>query len=1030
VGTIGTGAVALGLYTANTQLTGGDHNNLYCNSTGGGTNLVGKIAATDYATMAAWRLASGRDGNSVTADPQYVGTADLHIRTDVASPVNDIGAPVDGITTDYDGSTRTSTPDLGADETYTLATTVVDGGSIQVVPAQQSYQGGTAVTLTAVPADSCHTFSGWSGDFEGTTNPLEIVMNANHSYTATFALKTFTITASAGSGGSIDPTGAVGVNCGADRGFTIAANPGYHIVDVKVDDVSQGAIAVYTFLNVQADHTIGATFAINVYTLTPSAGTGGTITPNTPVQVDQGGSQQFDIAADPCYHILDVKVDNVSQGAIPTYTFTDVQADHAIDATFAIDTFVITATAGAGGAIDPTGGVVVNCGSDQGFTITPARGYSILEVLVDAVPQGAIPTYTFTNVTAAHTIDATFTWTPVANLDTGLKYATIQTALDAVETVDGHTIEILPGTFEEQVVITKDLTLRGMGCDSTVIKSPEVLTASFSTPSVNKPIVFVDGKSDVTIQDLKVDGAGRGNANAKFSGIAFWNGGGKVARVCVVNVEDTPFSGAQHGVGVYAYNNTGGPYALELDHVTVTDFQKTAIALSGSGMVVNVHDCTTTGKGYTSVTAQNGIQVSYGVGGSVTNSKISDIGYAGSGWTASGLLAYGCGSALTVSGLNGANLISNVQAPVSWYDTDGSMSGIEVSGGADWGPIFIYNSQATAKDHVSTLQRAPVAPVSELRRVAPAKRSLYAVSVTQSCLNGASVAGTAGIGAYTEGGGLTVTATNNVVTGWDVGFTNYGSTAVLTANLNSITGNITAGYDNTGSASAQNAEDNWWGAADGPSGAGSGSGQAVLGTTVDFTPWLGAGTNTSTGCGFIPKVWVITATAGAGGGVAPTGAVNVYEGNSQDFTITPDSGYHILDVKVDDVSQGAVGAYTFNGVLANHTIAATFESDVSAVANALLGGKEAAVVYPSPANAAGIHVLYQILAAASVDVSIYDVTGHRVRKLDSGFQQAGVRNLTWNGMDENGNPVPAGVYLVRVTASTGMHEAKRLVLFR
>ncbi len=101
-------------------------------------------------------------------------------------------------------------------------------------------------------------------------------MNSNVSVTATFNLKTYTITASAGTGGVISPSGGISVQSGANQTFTIAANTGYNIADVTVDGVSQGAIASYTFSAVSANHTINATFAtITNYTLTVTkAGTG------------------------------------------------------------------------------------------------------------------------------------------------------------------------------------------------------------------------------------------------------------------------------------------------------------------------------------------------------------------------------------------------------------------------------------------------------------------------------------------------------------------------------------------------------------------------------------------------------------------------------------------------------------------------------------------------------------------------------------------------------------------------------------
>jgi hypothetical protein len=63
---------------------------------------------------------------------------------------------------------------------------------------------------------------------------------------------------------------------------------------------------------------------------------------------------------------------------------------------------------GAHGTISPSGAVAVVCGSNQTFTITPDPNHHVLDVLVDGVSQGPVASYTFTNVTAAHTIAASF----------------------------------------------------------------------------------------------------------------------------------------------------------------------------------------------------------------------------------------------------------------------------------------------------------------------------------------------------------------------------------------------------------------------------------------------------------------------------------------------------------------------------------------------------------------------------------------------------------------------------------------------
>ena len=118
-----------------------------------------------------------------------------------------------------------------------------------------------------------------------------------------------------------------------------------------------------------ATHTISASFTLNTYAITVTAGSNGSVTPGTG-NVNCGSNATYTITPDACYSIVDVLVDNVSQGPITTYTFTDVQAPHTISASFVINTFTITATAGSNGSISPAGVTTVNCGSGQSYTIT------------------------------------------------------------------------------------------------------------------------------------------------------------------------------------------------------------------------------------------------------------------------------------------------------------------------------------------------------------------------------------------------------------------------------------------------------------------------------------------------------------------------------------------------------------------------------------------------------------------------------------------------------------------------------------
>ena len=80
----------------------------------------------------------------------------------------------------------------------------------------------------------------------------------------------------------------------------------------------------------------------------------------------------------------------------------------------------------------------------------------------------------------------------------------------------------------------------------------------------------------------------------------------------------------------------------------------------------------------------------------------------------------------------------------------------------------------------------------------------------------------------------------------------------------------------------------------------------------------------SSGGGWYDSYYTIKATAGAGGSISPSGNVSVREGRDQTFTITPDKGYAVANVKIDGKSIGAVKSYTFENVRRTHTIEVIF----------------------------------------------------------------------------------------------------------
>jgi len=144
------------------------------------------------------------------------------------------------------------------------------------------------------------------------------------------------------------------------------------------------------------------------------------------------------------------------------------------DTSITPETYTITASAGSHGSISPSGDITVNQGSDKLFTITPDIGYQIYDVLVDGSSEGAVSSYTFTNVSEDHTIFATFISVPpgiVHNLTKDTYYNTIQAALDDAD--NDNTIEVADGTYDETITFPfiKKIILRSInGASSTIIR--------------------------------------------------------------------------------------------------------------------------------------------------------------------------------------------------------------------------------------------------------------------------------------------------------------------------------------------------------------------------------------------------------------------------------------------------------------------------------------------------------------------------------------------------------------------------------
>jgi hypothetical protein len=220
----------------------------------------------------------------------------------------------------------------------------------------------------------------------------------------------------------------VGSTTYSDAGATATDNIDGNITAniVTVNPVNVNATGTYTVTynvsdasgnpSVQVTRTVNVISALPTFSITTTVSGSGSITPSGTVNVTQGNNQLFTITPNPSNVLVSLVVDGVVTPATTTINFTNVQATHTIDATFAptgSSTQTITSTAGPNGVISPLGTINVVNGSNQPYTITPNAGYIIESVTVDGFSSPVNNSYLFSSVLAPHTINVTFSAAPV-----------------------------------------------------------------------------------------------------------------------------------------------------------------------------------------------------------------------------------------------------------------------------------------------------------------------------------------------------------------------------------------------------------------------------------------------------------------------------------------------------------------------------------------------------------------------------------------------------------------------------------------
>jgi len=242
--------------------------------------------------------------------------------------------------------------------------------------------GGTTQSFTFTPEAGfsptvSNTPTSCGGGFTGNVYTTS-TLSKNCTVDAAFvAIPTFVATPIAGPNGTIAPGTPRTVLQGATTSFTIAPSPGYAFT---VGGTCGGSLAadsnVFTTAPITADCTVTATFTLITFTVTPSAGANGTITPATPQTIPLNTIASFDLAPE---FGFDMSVGGTCGGTrIGThYTTNPVTADCTVVASFpALPRYAVTPTQRGPGSIAPATPQTIVQGQSASFTVNPQPGYN------------------------------------------------------------------------------------------------------------------------------------------------------------------------------------------------------------------------------------------------------------------------------------------------------------------------------------------------------------------------------------------------------------------------------------------------------------------------------------------------------------------------------------------------------------------------------------------------------------------------------------------------------------------------------
>ncbi len=228
-------------------------------------------------------------------------------------------------------------------------------------------------------------------------------------------------------------------------------------------------------------------------------------------------------------------------------------------------------------------------------------------------------------------------------------YPTISAALTGAPA--GATIDICPGTYPEQLTVTRNVSLVGVSVGNSslehlVAPSTGLVTNAMylgTNNPVDAQIVVEKGVSAFTISGLTIDGNNSGITGCApdLVGILVQDASGTINGNAIINTNlGGQLEGCQTGLAVYVESDAAGASAVAVTNNDVVNFQKNGITGNETNTGLTVTGNTVLGLGDDPANGQNSIQVGFGATGTVTGNVVGNDIYTGGGFSATGILIY------------------------------------------------------------------------------------------------------------------------------------------------------------------------------------------------------------------------------------------------------------------------------------------------------------------------------------------------------------------------------------------------------